>query len=170
MNKSSFTKLTPKQRVEYVNQLLLKEETGELTLAAEHLGFKSSTFGKLMREGDYFYLKAENRYYKFLRDENMIHQEQTNMVDEIAFIKEHFSTIEKLVSGHFNEEQKPEFRLDRRVIRPKGNMVAKNIRLPEEIYEEFLLVCNDVLPYLRLQDIISQLLVQFIDSQSNQAS
>lgn len=69
MNKDKFHTTSSKDRVAIVNDLL-KNEGFDLQKVADTLEMNYSTFTKLMQEDDYVYIKRENQYYKFVRDES----------------------------------------------------------------------------------------------------
>lgn len=69
MNKDKFHTTSSKDRVAIVNDLL-KNEGSDLQKVADTLEMNYSTFTKLMQEDDYVYIKRENQYYKFVRDES----------------------------------------------------------------------------------------------------
>lgn len=71
MNKDSFTTMSSKERVAIVNDLLSKDGF-DLQKVADTLKMNYSTFTKLMQEDDYVFIKRDNQYYKFIRDENQI--------------------------------------------------------------------------------------------------
>ncbi|HLR79162.1 MAG TPA: hypothetical protein VK119_01015 [Bacillota bacterium] len=159
MNIDKFTSLTAKQRVNIVNNLL-KREGFRLQEVAKEIGMKYSSFTKLMQEDDYVYIKRDNQYYKFIRDEKkMLNNVETDN-DEIAYIKENFSTLKELIELR---KDNSDLLLDKRIYHSSSKHVTKNFRISDEIYKQFTRICNEQYPHLKIQDIVSQLLLDFID-------
>ncbi|MCY1105141.1 hypothetical protein P5F80_10310 [Shouchella clausii] len=90
MNKDKFHTANSKDRVAIVNDLL-KKEGFDLQKVADALEMNYSTFTKLMQEDDYVYIKRENQYYKFVRDEKQIPTISTQTDSEIDYIIKNFS-------------------------------------------------------------------------------
>lgn len=159
MNIDSFTSLSAKQRVNIVNNLL-KKEGFRLQEVAKEIGMKYSSFTKLMQEDDYVYIKRDNQYYKFIRDEKMIINNSEKKNNEIAYIKENFSTLRELIE---RRKDNNDLLLDKRIYHSTSKHVTKNFRISDEIYKQFTEICNEQYPHLKIQDIVSQLLLDFID-------
>lgn len=79
--------------------------------------------------------------------------------DEITFIKQNFSIIVSLVE---RMKDNNDFALDKRIFR-SSNPVMKNFRISDEVYKQFVATCEQQFPHLRIQDIISQLILNFVD-------
>ncbi|WP_151706023.1 hypothetical protein [Weizmannia acidilactici] len=85
MDKDTFISMSPTKRVQEVNKMLQKYDLKEIS---KLLGIPSSTFSKLMREGDYLYHQADKKYYPFVRSEaERTASTTTEHSDEITFIK-----------------------------------------------------------------------------------
>ncbi|QCU20999.1 hypothetical protein BPGQ101_19675 [Bacillus altitudinis] len=158
MNKVKLSTVSSKQRVKTVNDLL-KKEGYDLQKVADHLGIKYSTFTKLMQEDDYVYIKRDNQYYKFVRDEKQI-PETSTPDNELAYIKENFSILKSLIESKMDNN---DFNLDKRIYRSSSKTATKNFRISDDIYTEFATTCKEEFPHLRLQNIIAQLLLDFTD-------
>lgn len=144
MNIDNFTTLSSKQRVKIVNDLLQKEGFG-LQDVAKEIGLKYSTFTKLMQEDDYVYIKRDNQYYKFVRDESQIKNKNHSEDEELAYIKENFSTLKQIVESRKNNH---DLTLDKRIYRSSSKPVTKNFRITEDIYTQF---CKSNLNYSYFQ-------------------
>lgn len=59
-----------------------------------------------------------------------------------------------------------DFALDKRIFR-SSNPVMKNFRISDEVYKQFVATCEQQFPHLRIQDIISQLILNFVDQYSD---
>lgn len=158
MDKDSFFTMTPERRVQEVNRLLQKYELKEI---AALIGIPYSTFTKEMRKGDYFYHQSDRKYYRFIRDEDEKSIKGKYGDSEVlSFIQENFDTLKSLIQ---NYQSSSFLLLDERVYRSNANFVNKSIKMNSEIYEEFSKFCEDNYPQYRLQDLIAQALIDFIN-------
>lgn len=160
MNKDKFITLSSKQRVAFVNDLL-KNKAFDLQQVADYIGINYSTFTKIMQEDDYVYIKRENQYYKFVRDENAISYGD-NAEDELsAFLNENLDVLKKLIEKYKHND---DFTIDKKIFSSK--LSTKTFRMPDELYQQFVRTCETELPHLKIQDIIAQLLLNFTDTYS----
>ncbi len=154
LNKDAFIKLPPSKRVEEVNKLL---QDHDLKKISSLIGIPSSSFSKLMWEGDYIYHQADKRYYPFVRSKADRLNTATNIdSDEIAFIKRHMDTLKKIVQ---NAEKSDPLILDKRIYNQNAQIMNKNIRMNNDIYQEFTSFCKQHYPHLKIQDVFSQSLL-----------
>lgn len=162
MNQMNFNMIQVDKRVKLVNELL-KKEGFKLEDVAKKIGINYSTFTKLMQDDDYVYIKRENQYYKFIREpsQNRSHIKHTD--DELEYLKEHFETLKKVIEKY---DSNIEFTIDMRLFKSTSKISTKNFRISEELYKEFTNVCESTLPHLKIQDIIAQLILSFLDSHS----
>lgn len=164
MNKDDLFTMSSKERVKIVNELL-KKEGFDLQKVADYFNINYSTFTKLMQEDDYVYIKRENQYYKFVRDESQIVHNPSSEDDELTYIKQHFSVLKSLIERHKNNT---DFTLDKRIFDSSSKFTTKNFRISEDIYKQFVKTCEQQFPHLKLQHVISQLLLNFVDQYSPQ--
>ncbi|MBQ7232431.1 MAG: hypothetical protein IJX07_04295, partial [Bacillales bacterium] len=83
----------------------------DLQQVAAHIGMNYSSFTKAMQEGDYVYIKRENLYYKFVRDENFIIHNHT-VEDEVTLcLKENFELLKAIVTKYNAND---DFSIDKR--------------------------------------------------------
>lgn len=157
MNKDKFLNLENRQRVAIVNDLL-KNKAFDLQQVADHIGIKYSTFTKVMQEDDFVYIKRENQYYKFVRDENAISSVENSENELTAFLNENLDTLESIIDKH---KRNDDFTIDKKIFASK--LSTKTFRMPEELYQQFVLTCEKKFPHLKIQDIIAQLLSDFSD-------
>ncbi|WP_153731830.1 hypothetical protein [Sporosarcina obsidiansis] len=157
MNKDKFLALDCKQRVEFVNDLLINKGY-DLHQVADFMSVNYSTFTKIMQEGDYVYIKRENQYYKFVRDENIISPIDNSADDLTAFLTENIDVLKKIIEKH---KVNDDFTIDKKIFASK--LSTKTFRMPEELYQQFVLTCEKEFPHLKIQDIIAQLLLDFSD-------
>lgn len=163
MKKVDFSTMNIHERVELVNELLRKDNNN-LRDVAKILNLNYSSFTKAMLEGDYVYVRRYNQYYPFIKEPNSMTQNNVNgTCKELDFIKENFTTIKQIV----DKEKKniPQFTIDKRLFE-SSNSVTKNFRISPDLYDNFTKVCNEHYAYLKIQDIIAQLLLNFIDDHS----
>ncbi|MBA1160326.1 hypothetical protein H0A35_04760 [Bacillus licheniformis] len=165
MNKDKFYTISSKERVKIVNELLKKDDA-DLQKVADIIGINYSTFTKLMQEDDYVFIKRDNQYFKFVRDENQIieHPNDDHTIPELNFIRENFMNIKNLIDRHKNND---DFILDKRIFRSSSKIATKNFRMADDLYKQFVNTCEEQFPHLKIQDIIAQLLLNFIDQYSN---
>jgi len=154
MDKNTFITMPPSKRVQEVNKLLQKHDLKEISNILE---IPSSTFSKVMREGDYLYHKADKQYYPFVRsEEERITNTHTEDNDETTFIKNNVDTLKKMIQ-HFKEQGL--LLLDKRIYSKDAKYVNKSIRMNSGIYEEFSRFCEEYYPHLKTQDVIAQTLI-----------
>ncbi|WP_291754700.1 hypothetical protein [Lysinibacillus sp. UBA5990] len=157
MNKDKFLKLNNKDRVTFVNDLL-KNKAFDLQQVADHIGINYSTFTKVMQEDDFVYIKRENQYYKFVRDENAISSAENFENELTAFLNENLDTLKSMIDKH---KRNDDFTIDKKIFASK--LSTKTFRMPEELYQQFVRTCEKEFPHLKIQDIIAQLLSDFTD-------
>lgn len=156
MNKEKFLALDCKQRVEVVNDLL--KNNHDLQQVADKIGINYSTFTKVMQEDDFVYIKRLNQYYKFLRVENAVLSIDNSADDLTAFLNENKDVLKQIIEKH---KASNDFTIDKKIFASK--LSSKTFRMPEELYQQFVLTCEREFPHLKIQDIIAQLLLEFSD-------
>lgn len=155
MNKEEFNAIDPDERIEHINKMLQNRSINEV---AEEIGISPSRFCKEMTTGDYVYIKRENKYYKFVRDKNSV--KPTVSTDTAnAFIEMNLNTLRKIVSLY--QYQVPLI-LDEKVYNKNAEFINKNFRLNSAIYEELNRFWESDYPSYRLQDLIGQAFLEFI--------
>lgn len=163
MNKDNFSTMSSKQRVKAINDLL-KMEGNDLQKVSEFVGINYSTFTKIMQEDDYVFIKRDNQYYKFIRDEKKIVETSNNDNLELNYLIENFSLFQSLIDRH---KRNCDFFIDNKLFQTDSKSSTKTFRIPEELYKEFSKACKQNFPYLNIQDVIGQLLLNFVDEYSN---
>jgi len=154
MDKETFISLTPAKRVQEVNKLL---KNHSLTEISDLLGIPSSTFSKLMREGDYLYHQGDKQYYPFVRSEEERVKKNYSEIDEgLTFIKSHIETLKKMVLHY---EESGTLILDKRIYNKDSEFVNKSIRMNSAIYDDFNKFCEEYYPHLKTQDVVAQALI-----------
>lgn len=154
MDKETFLKMPPAIRVKEVNKLLKKYDLKEIS---KMIGIPSSTFSKVMREGDYLYHQGDKQYYPFVRsEEERISKDLNHSNEEIKFIRNNRDILEKIIH---NIEIQGLLYLDKRIYDKNAKFVNKSIRMNSEIYEDFSHFCDEYFPHLKMQDLIAQALI-----------
>lgn len=154
MDKNTFITMPPAKRVKEVNKMLQKYDLKEIS---KLIGIPSSTFSKVMREGDYLYHQADKQYYPFVRsEEERVKNSQSEDSDEISFIRNHVDILKKVIQQF---EEQGLLLLDKRIYSRDGKFVNKSIRMNSDIYEEFSGFCEEYYPHLKTQDLIAQSLI-----------
>lgn len=131
---------------------------------ADTLEMNYSTFTKLMQEDDYVYIKRENQYYKFVRDEGQISTISNQSDSEMDYIKTNFPLLKSIIERYKHND---DFIIDKRIFRSTSKISSKNFRMPDDLYQNFVSTCENDFPHLKIQDIIAQLLLDFTDKYSN---
>ncbi|MFD1447952.1 hypothetical protein [Oceanobacillus profundus] len=154
MDNQTFIAMSPAERVKKVNKLLQDHDMKEIS---NLIGIPSSSFSKIMREGDYIYHKADKRYYPFVRSE----EERGSKIDteenrELAFFSQHIDTLKKVIRQF---EEHGSLLLDKRIYSKDADFVNKSIRMNNNIYAEFSTFCEEYYPHLKNQDLIAQALI-----------
>lgn len=159
MNKDTFYTMEPSKRVIEVNQLLQKYD---LRKVAEVVGIKYSTFTKEMRVGDYFYHQSDKQYYPFVRSEDERKKaNEKEELSEITFIQKNLDTLKNIVQLY---EKNKLMLFDERIYGKDARFVNKSIKMNTDIYEEFSKFSDDQYPHLKMQDLIAQALINFMNS------
>ncbi|PFR07571.1 hypothetical protein COK10_19870 [Bacillus anthracis] len=156
-----FLNLSIEERVEFVNNMLAKEEKDALRNVAKRLNINYSTFTKIMQEGDYIYVKRRNKYFKFIDEE----QEEKNNTDEfeylkeVNFIREHMNDIKRILNT-----MQSTLILNEEIYHKDAKVSVKSIKVNEEVYSKFARLCDDKFNHLKIKDIISQALLNFYNT------
>ncbi|WP_016992290.1 hypothetical protein [Lysinibacillus boronitolerans] len=157
MNKDKFLALDCKQRVEFVNDLL-KNTDYDLQKVADSIGINYSTFTKLMTQEDYIFVKRDGQYFRFIRNENAISSMDNSADDLTVYLNENMDVLKQIIEKH---KASNDFTIDKKIFASK--LSTKTFRMPEELYQQFVLTCEEEFPHLKIQDIIAQLLLDFSD-------
>lgn len=124
-----------------------------------------SSFSKEMTNGDYVYIKRDNQYYKFIKNKNMFKQHPEQFQDVINFIEQNIETLRAIINDY--EGFRKKLILDERVYSKQADYTNKNIRMNGEVYKEFVEFCKENYPYLMIQDLVAQSLLDFINRYKN---
>jgi hypothetical protein len=79
--------------------------------------------------------------------------------EELLFLKKHLDVLKKLTS---NYEKSSFLALDKQIYAPNARFVNKNIKVNQQVYEQFTKLCDSKFRHLKIQDLIAQALLDFI--------
>lgn len=153
MDKEQFITLSPTKRVEEVNRLLKIHSLKEI---AAMLGFAYSTFTTEMRNGgEYQYNKKNKQYVKVFTSENSNGDRST-----LAFIEENREILQRLVEMYQTNQL---LLLDEKVYSNTATFENKSIKMNKDIYSDFSRFCETHYRHLKMQDLIAQALLDFME-------
>ncbi|MCR6112640.1 hypothetical protein HXA35_20085 [Bacillus sp. A301a_S52] len=154
MNREEFITLSPERRVEEVNHLLKKHTLREI---AATLNFAYSTFTTEIRNnGEYQYNKKSKQYVKA----NVVGDKKEVNSETITFIDENKVILQRLIEMYQSNNL---LLLDERVYSKNAKFENKSIKMNKDIYKEFSLFCDTHYNHLKLQDLISQAILDFTE-------
>lgn len=161
MDTQRFLDLSPEEKVEVVNDMLLQENDNHLKNVAEKLGMSASSFSKTMRDNDkYQYNQKNKKYFRLLTVEEykqMAKKPSKHAYDEaLQFLTNHLEDLELLLN-----QFQTSFQLEPQVYQHDSKTVTKSFQINKDIYDCFIHICQTRLPHLRQKDIISQCLLTF---------
>lgn len=162
MNAKEFQEMPLLERAEFINKLLSKYEEDSLRKAAETVNMKYSAFCKEMRRGGFTYSQSKNCYEKTLslNDYRAI-QSTVPDIDEnkkaLLFIANNLNELNALLNTY-----KTQLVLAPEVYDYKAKNVTKSLVVNKDIYEKFTDLCMVQFPHLRLRDIVSNCLNDFV--------
>lgn len=157
MDKEKFYFLQKDKRADAINKLLENKDQANV---AELIGISRSTFSKEMTQGDYVYIARENRYFKFIRDIKSTSTVNKSDSPELTFLSLNLELLQQIVDSYENGVL---LTLNKEIYSNNGNFVNKNIRINQAVYDRFTENCDKYFPHLKLQDLIAQSLLDFID-------
>jgi IS30 family transposase len=154
LNREEFITLSPERRVEEVNHLLKKHTLREI---AATLNFAYSTFTTEIRNnGEYQYNKKSKQYVKA----NVVGDKKEVNSETITFIDENKVILQRLIEMYQSNNL---LLLDERVYSKNAKFENKSIKMNKDIYKEFSLFCDTHYNHLKLQDLISQAILDFTE-------
>ena len=158
-----FQKLSPLERAEYVNSLLIKETSDHLKKVAANLDLNYGFFCKEMRLGGFTYSKAKNQYEKTLTLEEYKKIElpdesraQTEADEVVSFIGNNLDQLKRMLATH-----QTELILDPQIY-SSVESVTKTMVISKGVYDEFSNVCLTEFPHYRIKDLTSHCLLDFV--------
>lgn len=158
MNREQFYNTDPDARVAIINEMLKNSSLKEV---AKKIGVPESSFSKEMTSGDYVYIKRDNQYYKFIRNNNLISQNHQQSQDVVSFLEQNIEVLKMIICQYENNSKM--LILDEQVYSQKVKYMNKSIKMNNEVYNKFVAFCKEKYPYLALQDLVAQSLLDFIN-------
>ena len=79
--------------------------------------------------------------------------------EELLFLKTNLDILKKLTSSC---EEGQFLVLDKQIYDPNARFVNKNIKVNQQVYEQFTKLCDSKFRHLKIQDLIAQALLDFI--------
>ncbi|RDU37284.1 hypothetical protein DRW41_05370 [Neobacillus piezotolerans] len=153
MDKEQLLTLAPSKRIEEVNRLLKNHTLKEI---ATMYNFAYSTFTTEMRsDGKYHYSKKSKQYVAVaLKEDN-----EEKELEIFDFIKENRHTLQRLIEMANSRN----LLLDERVYSKTATYENKSIKMNKQIYSEFAKFCDTNYPHLKVQDLVAQSLMDFME-------
>ncbi|MDR5045725.1 hypothetical protein FNE59_08705 [Bacillus thuringiensis] len=121
------------------------------------LNVNYSTFTKTMQQRNYIYVKRRNQYFKFIDTEEA--KEEVNSIkfeEELQFSREHMDKLKTVL--YISESV---LILDEEVYAKDIPMVVKSVKVNEKIYNRFAELCEERFNHLKMNDLISQAMLDF---------
>lgn len=114
-----------------------------------------------MKEGNFVFIKSLNQYCKYITDSNKVPKPSTTRDDDIlAFLQENLEFFKNLIT----EAQDATLNLDSRIYAKDAALTSRSFKINETIYKDFTHFCEEHYGYLKLQDLFSQALLEFIQN------
>lgn len=113
-----------------------------------------------------FFVKNYLNFLYFIinavRDKSMVVSNNKNPNDNIlSFIEDNHDTLKNMISDY--ENRKKMLILDDRVYSHNAKFENKSIKMNNDIHKQFVEFCKKDYPYLTVQDLIAQSLLDFIE-------
>lgn len=154
MNEVEFRSLVADERVKYVNDCLMKNM--KLKEVAINLGIAYSSMTSLLNKDGYHYSRQQKQYVAL---ESIDNKEEHHDYDVLSYIEENEATLRKIIEFYKTASL---------IISPKvydngAKFVTKNFKINTVILNEFQTLMSEKYPQYRLQDAISQAILDFIE-------
>ena len=158
MDNKTFNELPDEKKIKTINEMLKNANCKEV---AKALGISTSSISKLMTGNQYIHIPGINKYCRYLLDDGDITSiiQGSNKNDVLMFLEEHFETLKQLL---VIPDKAVKMTLDERICRQENRTSNKNIKINDDIYAEFIQLYREKYAYLKVQDVFSQALVEFI--------
>ena len=165
MDTQKFMNLFALERVELANKMLSEETNDHLKIVASKLGLSESTFSKIMRDNaSYQYNKTSKQYDRIMPVEEYkkyLHSgsNQDKMEETLQFVVEHLEELKGLLHEH-----ETQLILEPEIYDPNSKTITRTIQVNEDIYKEFSDLYSSKFSHIRLREIYSKCLLDFIKS------
>ncbi|MFR0778038.1 MAG: hypothetical protein ACLSH8_00365 [Zhenhengia sp.] len=159
MNIDNFLNLQPQQQVDCINKLLKEHSLDE---AATLLKISKSKLSAMMKEGNFVLIKSLNQYCRYISPEAQVSIPPCSSIksdEALTFIEDNLDSLKALISNTSNT-----LNLDSRIYAKDITMSSKSFKINDAIYADFTTFCKENYSYLKLQDLFSQALLEFIQN------
>ncbi|WP_176215269.1 hypothetical protein [Cytobacillus gottheilii] len=163
MDTQKFMSLSAIERVELANKMLSAETNDHLKNVASKLGLSESTFSKIMRDNaSYQYNKTSKQYDRIIPIEEykkylQSGSNENKMEETLQFVAEHLEELKGLLHAHESE-----LILEPEIYDPSSKTITRTIQVNEDIYKEFSDLYSSKFSHIRLREIYSKCLLDFI--------
>lgn len=164
MDKEIFFSMEKNKRAAEVNKLLAGSNQKEVS---ETIGISQSLLSKEMTKEDFIYVGRENKYFKFVRDPKVAvaikNSNNSSESPEMVFLRDNLEQLQSLLE---ERDGKTMLSLNKEIYDDDSELVNKNIRINSVVYGRFVEHCSEQFPYLKIQDLIAQSLLDFVSTYS----
>jgi len=162
MNTQQFMDLSAIEKVEVVNKML-KENNSDLKIVASKLDLSESNLSKTIRANSSFqYNKTSKQYERIMPIEEYKKYLQTSSNEDksdetLQYLSDHLEEIKGLLHVHSKQ-----LILEPEIYDPKSKTVTKSVQVNSEIYQKFSELHSSRFSHLKIRDLISKALYDFI--------
>lgn len=157
MNMQQFLSMDVTDQVQWANTEFQSGKYATVSALAETLGMSSSTFGKTFTSGGYVISRAIKQYIS--KEE----RSQLGKEEAIKFVIDNYEELTSLITGHSQRRTIASLELADQVIKSRGELITKNVKIPIHVNELFTNLCDEKYSYLKQQDLIAQALYEFVE-------
>lgn len=162
MDTQKFMSLSSLEKVELVNKML-KENDFLLKNVSSKLGLSESTLSKVIRGNScYQFNKSSKQYERIMPIEEYKKYLQSGanedkMEESLQFVAEHLEELKGLLHTH-----ETQLILEPEIYDPSSKTITRSIQVNEDIYKEFSDLYSSRFQHIRLREIYSKCLLDFI--------
>lgn len=166
MDTQEFMNLSSLKKVELVNKMLKKEDDFHLKNVASKLGLPESTLSKIIRQNSsYQFNKTSKQYDRIMPIEEYKRYLQSGSKEDISqeslqFISEHLEELKEILHKH----EENQLILEPEIYDSGSKTITKTIQVNESVYQQFSDLYSSRFSHIRLREIYSKCLLDFIKS------
>lgn len=154
MNEMEFRSLVKDERVKYVNDCL--KTNNKLKEIALNIGIPYSSMTSLLNKEGYHYSRQQKQYIPVECYED--NEGECKDSDVLSYIIENEAIIRRIIEFH----KSASLIISPNVYEKEAKFITKNFKINETILNEFQSLMSEKYPQYRLQDAISQAILDFI--------
>ena len=118
-----------------------------------------------MKEGNFVFIKSLNQYCKYITTQNEIPKNSIQKEKEaLALLQDNMGFFKNLITS----PQSSPLTLDPHIYAKDTTLASKSFKINDTIYSDFTRFCEENYSYLKLQDLLSQALLEFIENHQPQ--